>query len=82
MARQMGDPINGKVVIGDGSGQHYRRAQHYHVHHLRNEQRECNIQQIIDAGHVRTFTPDAVQIATNLGYIPCEYCLDGPHCGY
>lgn len=81
MARQQGQPINGKYVIGDDNPLHFRNARHYHVHDLHTEKPGCNIQQIVDAGHVHTFTPDTVQTATAQGYVRCEHCLGGPRCG-
>jgi hypothetical protein len=81
VAHQQGQPIDGKYIIGDDNPLHYRNARHYHVHDLHSEKRACNIQQIIDAGHVRTFTPDSVATARAYGYVLCEHCLGGPHCG-
>jgi len=81
MARQLGDPINGKYIIGDKNPEHYRNAQHYHVHDLHNEKSGCEIQKIINAVHVQTFSPDTVSTATANGYVRCEHCLNGQHCG-
>ncbi len=47
------------------------------VHDLRNEQRECQIDEIIEAGHAVVFTPDTVEQAKAEGYDRGHYCLGG-----
>ena len=47
------------------------------VHDLRNETTQCQIDEIIRAGHAVVFTPDAVEQAKSEGYDRAHYCLGG-----
>ena len=50
------------------------------VHDLDNEQtkpNECQIDEIISAGHARIFDPDSLEKAHKEGYDNCDYCI-GP----
>lgn len=50
------------------------------VHDLDNEQTgadECQIDEIIRAGHAVRFTPDSLQTANNSGYDNCAHCIGG-----
>jgi hypothetical protein len=76
------DWVYGKRIVGDRNPRHFQNALHYHVHDVETEKRACEIQQIIDAGHVKTFDPDTVSQAASDGYVRCEHCLGGQHCGY
>lgn len=80
MARQLHDPIDGKYIVGDDNPHHFHDAHHYHVHDLHNEKTSCEIQKIINAGHVHLF--DSLDTALGQGdYVRCEHCLNGQHCG-
>jgi len=45
------------------------------VHDLHNEQTQCQIDEIIEAGHAVVFTPDTVDQARAEGYDRGHYCL-------
>lgn len=45
------------------------------VHELANETLNCQIEEIINAGHAVGFTPDTLQEAHNCGYDNCHYCI-------
>jgi hypothetical protein len=48
------------------------------VHDLDNEKmgsNECQIDEIIRAGHARTFNPDLLDQAHKEGYDNCAYCI-------
>lgn len=45
------------------------------VHDLDNEQTNCQIDEIIRAGHRITFNPDTVDEARSQGYDRCHWCL-------
>jgi hypothetical protein len=50
------------------------------VHDLDNEKtgrNECQIDEIVRAGHARTFNPDALDQAHKEGYDNCAYCIGG-----
>lgn len=47
------------------------------VHNLRNEQTQCQIDEIISAGHAVVFTPDTVEQAKQEGYDRGHYYLGG-----
>ena len=47
------------------------------VHDLSNEQRQCQIDEIIAAGHAVVFTPDTLVQAHAEGYDNGAYCLGG-----
>lgn len=74
MVRRQGAPTYGRRFVGNTS------ADKREVHDLDNEQtgaNECQIDEIIRAGHARTFTPDSLAQAKSEGYDPCAYCLRG-----
>jgi hypothetical protein len=48
------------------------------VHHVRNEQRNCQINEILQAGHEVGFDPDAHDEARRKGFDNCAYCLKAP----
>lgn len=50
---------------------------HIEVHDLHNEQKLCQINEIISAGHALTFSPDTLVQAHNEGYDNCAYCIGG-----
>jgi hypothetical protein len=45
------------------------------VHHLPDENANCQINEIIRAGHAVTFTPDTKAQAHAEGYDNCHYCI-------
>lgn len=72
MARRTGPPTNGKRFVGN--------TNKLEVHDLDNEQtgaNECQIDEIIRAGHAVTFSPDSLEEAHRQGYDNCAYCIGG-----
>ena len=72
MARRPGSPTYGKRFVGNTSEKE--------VHDLDNEKtgkNQCQIDEIISAGHAVTFTPDTLDQAHRQGYDPCAYCIGG-----
>jgi hypothetical protein len=70
MARRQGPPTNGKRFVGNTNTEE--------VHDLDNEKtgpNECQINEIIAAGHAVTFSPDTLQEAHRQGYDNCAYCI-------
>ena len=50
------------------------------VHDLDNEQtgaNECQIDEIIQAGHAKTFIPDTLEQAHREGFDNCAHCIGG-----
>jgi len=47
------------------------------VHDLRNRQTQCQLEEIIRAGHGVVFTPDTAAQALSEGYDNCAYCIGG-----
>jgi hypothetical protein len=52
-------------------------SDHMEVHDLNNENTNCQIDEIIDAGNAVTFSPDTLSQAHSEGYDNCAYCLSG-----
>lgn len=50
---------------------------HMEVHDLHNEQPQCQVEEIITAGHAVTFDPDSVEQSRDEGYDLCPHCLGG-----
>jgi len=72
MARRYDAPTYGNRYVGNSSKME--------VHDLDNEQTgpsECQIDEIIAAGHAVTFQPDTLAQAKSEGYDPCAKCLSG-----
>ena len=70
--RRKGNPVFGKRFLGNVNKKE--------VHDLDNEKtgpHECQIDEIIAAGHARTFTPDRLEQAHREGYDNGEYCIGG-----
>lgn len=70
MARRWGSPTYGKRFVGNTSK--------LEVHDLDNEKtdaNECQIDEIIEAGHAITFTPDTLTQAHAEGYDNCDKCI-------
>jgi hypothetical protein len=47
------------------------------VHRLSAEKLQCQIDEILRAGHAVGFVPDTLQEAHNNGYDNCAYCIGG-----
>lgn len=47
------------------------------VHDLQNEKRQCQIDEILAAGHAVGFTPDSLAQAHSEGYDNGAYCIGG-----
>lgn len=72
MARREGPPTYGERFVGNTNKRE--------VHDLDNEQtgaNECQIDEIISAGHAVTFSPDSLAQAHSEGYDNCAYCIGG-----
>ena len=70
--RRQGHPTYGKRFVGNTDKKE--------VHDLDNEQtgpNECQIDEIIKAGHARTFNPDTLDQAHSEGYDNGAYCIGG-----
>ncbi|HUW96463.1 MAG TPA: hypothetical protein VMW58_11810 [Anaerolineae bacterium] len=72
MARRPGPPTYGKRFVGNTNKDE--------VHDLDNEKtgaNECQIDEIITAGHAVTFSPDTLAEAHRQGHDNCAYCIGG-----
>ncbi len=72
MARRQGPPTYGKRFVGNTNKRE--------VHDLDNEQtgaNECQIDEIISAGHAVTFSPDSLAQAHSEGYDNGAHCIGG-----
>jgi hypothetical protein len=69
MARRPGHPLYGNRFCGNTNTTE--------VHDLDNEQTNCQIDEIIAAGHARTFSPDTLEQAHREGYDNGAYCIGG-----
>jgi len=70
--RIYGAPIHGKRLVGNTNKKE--------VHDLDNEKtgfNECQIDEIIKAGHARTFSPDTLGQAHKEDYDNCKWCIGG-----
>lgn len=47
------------------------------VHDLQSETEQCQIDEILAAGHAVGFRPDTLEQAHTEGYDNCAYCLGG-----
>jgi hypothetical protein len=71
MARRPGPPTYGRRFVGNSN------PGHREVHDLDNEKRQCQIDEIIAAGHAVIFNPDTLAQARQQGYDNCAYCIGG-----
>ncbi len=72
MARRKDSPTYGKRFVGNTNNKE--------VHDLDNEKtgaNECQIDEIIRAGHAVTFNPDTHTQARTSGYDNCAHCIGG-----
>ena len=70
MTRRPGAPTYGKRFVGNSNKKE--------VHDLDNEKtgpNQCQINEIIRAGHAVTFSPDTLSQAHSQGSDNCRYCL-------
>jgi len=67
MARRYGPPLNGARYCAN------RNPSKMEVHDLDNERTQCQIDEIIRAGHAVPF--DNLQAAHNRGFDNCAYCI-------
>ena len=70
MTRRPGYPTYGKRFVGNSNTTE--------VHDLDNEKtgpNQCQIDEIIRAGHAVTFTPDTLSQAHSEGYDNCAHCI-------
>lgn len=70
MVRRQGEPTYGHRFVGNTDKKE--------VHDLDNEktgENECQIDEIIKAGHVKIFYPDTIEQAHKEGYDNCAYCI-------
>jgi len=74
MSRRYGPPLYGKQYCGNAS------KDKMEVHDLDKEDKSpsgCQIDEIIRAGHARTFSPDSLAQAHAEGYDNCAKCIGG-----
>lgn len=69
MARRYRGNMNGERYLANTS------STKLEVHDLDNEKTNCQIDEIIDAGHDKPYT--SLQAAHDDGYDNCAYCLGG-----
>lgn len=70
--RRRGPPTFGHRFVGNTNKKE--------VHNLDNEKtgpNECQIDEIIAAGHARIFSPDTLKQAHSEGYDNCAHCIGG-----
>lgn len=70
MARRTGYPTYGKQFIGNSD-----KTEGHDLDNEKTGQNQCQIDEINQAGHAITFTPDTLAQATSDGYDNCAYCL-------
>ena len=68
MTKRYDPPLYGKRFCGNTNKRE--------VHDLDKETVQCKIDEIIAAGHARTFVPDALEQAHSEGYDNCYYCIE------
>jgi len=74
MSRRYGDPLNGNRFCGN--------TNKMEVHDLDNEDRNasgCQIDEIIRAGHAKSFSPDTLAQAHAEHFDNCAKCIGGSH---
>ena len=69
MARRPGWPLYGNRYCGNTNTKE--------VHDLDNEKSQCQIDEIVAAGHARIFTTDTLRQAHSEGYNNGAYCIAG-----
>lgn len=52
-------------------------SEHMEVHDLQNENTNCQIDEIINAGNAVVFSPDTLDQAKSEGYDNCSWCIGG-----
>ena len=71
MARRHGHPLYGKRYCGNTNTKE--------VHDLDKETYQCQIDEILAAGHAKPFSPDTLEQAHKEGYDNGAYCIGGSH---
>jgi hypothetical protein len=74
MSRRYGSPLYGNRFCGN--------TNKTEVHDLDNEDKSasgCQIDEIIRAGHAKTFSPDTLAQAHSEHYDNCAKCIGGSH---
>jgi len=71
----MATPINSRPTDKRYLGN--SRTDHMEVHDLHNEQPQCQIDEIIEAGNAVVFSPDTLEQAHKEEYDNGAYCLGG-----
>ena len=69
MARRQGHPLNGARYCANTS------PSKKEVHDLDNEKTQCQIDEIIAAGHAKPY--DSLDAAHGDGYDNCHWCIGG-----
>ena len=69
MVRRYDSPLYGNKYCGNTNTTE--------VHDLDNEQTNCQIDEIIRAGHAKVFHFDTLTQAHSEGYDNCAYCIGG-----
>ncbi len=60
-----------------GTDQYLGNTNTKEVHDLRNETTDCQIDEILRAGHAVGFIPDTHDEAKRCGFDNCHYCIGG-----
>jgi hypothetical protein len=71
----MASPVNSRPTFNRYLGN--SDPDHLEVHDLQQENRNCQIDEIIAAGNAVTFSPDTLAQAQAEGYDNCDWCLGG-----
>ncbi len=69
MVRRYSPPVYGNKYCGNTNTTE--------VHDLENEKTNCQIDEIIRAGHTKAFNPDTLTQAHSEGYDYCARCIGG-----
>lgn len=64
-------------IYSRGSRRYLGNENTTEVHDLRNETTQCQIDEILAAGHAVGFTPDTLSQAHSEGYDNGAYCIGG-----
>lgn len=69
----MATPVNSRPILKSYLGN--SSPSHMEVHDLRKEKTQCQIDEIIKAGHAVVFSLDILEKAHKEGYDNCAYCI-------
>ena len=76
----MGSPTREDLMVYPSSprtGRYLGNTNTTEVHDLQNEQPNCQIDEILAAGHAVGFRPDTLAQARSEGFDNCHYCIGG-----